>query len=113
MAKRADVLKGTLDLLILHALGPGPQHGYGITQWIRGTTGDVLQIDDGALYPALHRLEDRGWILADWGVSDNNRKAKFYRLSAEGRRRLETETASWERFSTAVGRVIRASRSPS
>ena len=113
MTKRTDVLKGTLDLLILHALRAGPQHGYGITRWIRGTTGDVLQIDDGALYPALHRLEDRGWILSDWGVSDNSRKAKFYRLSAEGRRRLEAETATWERFSTAVGRVIRASRSAS
>jgi transcriptional regulator len=113
MTKRTDVLKGTLDLLILHALAPGPQHGYGITRWIRGTTGDVLQIDDGALYPALHRLEDRGWILADWGVSDNNRRAKFYRLSAEGRRRLETETLAWERFSGAVGDVIRASRSAS
>jgi transcriptional regulator len=110
MAKRTDVLKGTLDLLILHALSAGPQHGYGIVQWIRGTTGDVLQIDDGALYPALHRLEERGWIAADWGISDNNRRAKFYRLSAGGRRRLEAETATWERFSTAVGRVIRASR---
>ena len=113
MGKRTDVLKGTLDLLILHALRPGPQHGYGITQWIRGTTGEVLQIDDGALYPALHRLEDRGWIVSDWGVSDNNRKAKFYRLSAEGRRRLETETRSWQRFSGAVADVIRASRSES
>ncbi|HUP53857.1 MAG TPA: PadR family transcriptional regulator [Longimicrobiales bacterium] len=113
MNKRTDVLKGTLDLLILHALRPGPQHGYGITQWIRGTTGDVLQIDDGALYPALHRLEDRGWILADWGVSDNNRRAKFYRLSAEGSRRLQSETLTWERFARAVTDVIRASESAS
>jgi transcriptional regulator len=113
MAKRTDVLKGTLDLLILHALAPGPQHGYGIVQWIRGTTGDVLQVEDGALYPALHRLEDRGWISADWGVSDNNRRAKYYRLSAEGRRRLAAETETWERFSGAVRSVIRASQGSS
>lgn len=113
MTQRTDVLKGTLDLLILHALRKGPQHGYGIVQWIRGTTDEVLLVEDGALYPALHRLEDRGWIDARWGVSDNQRRAKFYRLTAEGRRRLESETRTWERFSGAVQSVIRASQEAS
>jgi transcriptional regulator len=113
MTQRTDVLKGTLDLLILHALRREPQHGYGIVQWIRGATAEVLLVEDGALYPALHRLEDRGWIDARWGVSDNQRRAKFYRLTPEGRRRLETETRTWERFSGAVQSVIRASESAS
>jgi transcriptional regulator len=113
MAQRTDVLKGTLDLLILHALRKGPQHGYGIVQWIRGTTDEVLLVEDGALYPALHRLEDRGWIDARWGTSDNQRRAKFYRLTAEGRRQLESETRTWERFSSAVQSIIRASEGAS
>jgi transcriptional regulator len=82
---QTDVLKGTLDLMILKALSWGPTHGYGVTKWIRSTTEGALDVDDGALYPALHRLERRGWIEAEWGVSENNRRAKYYRLTREGR----------------------------
>lgn len=103
-----DVLKGTLDLMILKALSHGTQHGYGLTQWIRRTTEDALQIEDGALYPALHRLEDRGWITADWGVSENNRRAKYYALTAKGRRQLSKEMESWTRFANALDRIIDA-----
>jgi transcriptional regulator len=101
-----DVLRGTLDLMILRALSPGPLHGYGITRWIRETSGEVLQIEDGALYPALHRLVHRGWIHAEWGTSENNRRAKYYSLTAEGRRQLQRELRTWERFSQALGKLL-------
>ena len=103
----ADLLQGTLDLLILRTLALGPQHGWGISQRIQQVSRDVLRVHQGSLYPALHRLERQGWIAASWGASENNRRAKFYELTAAGRRQLERETASWERLSEAVSRVLR------
>jgi transcriptional regulator len=101
-----DLLQGTLDLLILRTLLPGPQHGWGISQRIQQTSEDVLRVNQGSLYPALHRLEAEGWIEAEWGTSENNRKAKFYRLTRSGRKRLEEETAVWGRLAAAVARVL-------
>ncbi|MEO8504685.1 MAG: PadR family transcriptional regulator [Acidobacteriota bacterium] len=106
--QRSDLLQGTLDLLILRTLVPGEMHGWGIAQRIQQVSADVLSVTQGSLYPALYRLEEQGFIAADWGTSENNRRAKFYRLTATGKRALERELASWERFSTAVGRVLRA-----
>ena len=106
MAEPTDVLKGTLDLMILKAVSRGPTHGYGVTKWIRQTTDGSLDIDDGALYPALHRLERRGWILAEWGVSENNRKAKYYCLTDEGRGQLRRELKNWTRFSEALTKIV-------
>ena len=102
----ADVLQGTLDMLILKALSLEPMHGWGIAQRIQQISRDVLQINQGSLYPALHRLERRAWIEADWGTSDNNRRAKFYRLTSLGRKQLAEERASWQRFMIAVERVM-------
>jgi transcriptional regulator len=102
-----DVLRGTLDMLVLKALIWGPRHGYAVTEWIRETTGGELQVDDGALYGALHRLKARGWIGAEWGLSENNRKAKYYDLTAVGRRELRAQAATWERYTRAVARVMR------
>ena len=102
-----DLLQGTLDLLILRTLAPGPQHGWGIAQRIQQVSRDVLSVTQGSLYPALYRLEEQGAIAADWGISDNNRRAKFYRLTRAGRRQLERETESWHLFAAAVGRVLR------
>src|SRR5919206_5132971 len=104
---RADLLQGTLDLLILRTLALGPRHGWGISRRIQEMSRDVLQVNQGSLYPALYRLEDRGWIAAEWGVSPEGRKAKFYHLTAEGRRQLNTETESWRVFSMAVNHVLR------
>jgi PadR family transcriptional regulator, regulatory protein PadR len=108
MADDVDIPKGTLDLMILKALSTGPTHGYGLARWIRATSDGALDIDDGALYPALHRLEARGWISAEWGVSDNNRKAKFYALRADGRRRLKVEVSDWTRFAEAMWKIVNA-----
>ncbi|HEY9448292.1 MAG TPA: PadR family transcriptional regulator [Gemmatimonadaceae bacterium] len=107
-----DLLQGTLDLLILKTLSWGPAHGYAIAQWIEQLTGQVLQVGEGSLYPALHRLEERGWVEAEWRRSDNNRRAKFYRLTTLGRSRLRTEAVTWERFVDAVAKVLRASEQP-
>ncbi|MBV8202541.1 MAG: PadR family transcriptional regulator [Acidobacteria bacterium] len=104
---REDLLQGTLDLLILRTLALGPQHGWGIAQRIEQVSRDVLSVTQGSLYPALYRLEEQGAIAADWGTSENNRRAKFYRLTRSGRRQLERETESWHRFTAAVGRVLR------
>ena len=101
-----DRLQGTLDLLILRVLQHQSTHGWGIAQQIQQLSRDVLQIQQGSLYPALRRLEERGWIDAEWGTSDNNRRARFYRLTAAGRRQLARETASWETFVLAVSRVL-------
>ncbi len=106
MAAKSDLLQGTLDLLILRTLSPGPMHGWGISQRIQQTSGEVLQVNQGSLYPALHRLEQQGLIGARWGNSDNNRQAKFYELTREGRRQLAEETRNWERLATAVARVL-------
>jgi transcriptional regulator len=101
-----DVLKGTLGLMILKALSHGEMHGYGLTLWIRQTTDQALQIEDGALYPALHRLVDRGWISAEWGISENNRRAKYYALTRKGRRQLTRELESWAGFAAALGKIV-------
>lgn len=102
----ADVLQGTLDMLILKALSLEPMHGWGISQRIQQISRDVLQVNQGSLYPALHRLERRGWIDAHWGTSDNNRRAKYYTLTALGRKQLTEERESWQRFVRAVERVL-------
>jgi transcriptional regulator len=104
--EKADLLQGTLDLLILKVVALGPVHGYGISQRIRQISEEVLQVQQGSLYPALHRLEKRGWLESDWGESGNGRQAKFYRLSAEGRCQLESEEETWSRLSRAVGLIL-------
>ena len=109
MAKRIDLPQGTLDLLILKALSLGPQHGWAISERIHQVSREVVQIPQGSLYPALHRLERRGWIAAEWGASDNNRRAKYYELTRAGRRQLETERRAWEQLTTAVDLVLRMS----
>jgi PadR family transcriptional regulator PadR len=108
MPQRATLLPGTLDLLILKAVSLGSQHGYGVLLRIEQITGQALTIEQGALYPALYRLEHQGLIESQWGVSDNNRKAKFYRLTAAGRKRLREETAGWQRFAAAVAAALQA-----
>ena len=105
--RRTVVLQGTLDMMILRTLLFGPQHGHGIAVAIEQATDDVLRIDHGSLYPALHRLMKQGWINARWGVTANNRRARFYRLTAAGRRRLTAETSRWEKVTTAVARVMK------
>jgi PadR family transcriptional regulator, regulatory protein PadR len=105
--EKADLLQGTLDLLILKVVALGPVHGYGISQRIRQISRDVLQVQQGSLYPALHRLEKRGWLKSDWGESDNGRQAKFYRLSPKGRSQLAAEEQTWTRLATAVGLILR------
>ena len=107
-ASKSDLLQGTLDLLILKTLGLGPQHGWGISQRIQQISQDVLQVNQGSLYPALHRLEEQGWIASEWGTSDSNRQAKFYKLTRAGQRQLQVEAAQWARISAAVGRILDA-----
>jgi transcriptional regulator len=107
-AVRSDLLQGTLDMLILKTLALGPRHGWGISQRIQQVSDVVLQVNQGSLYPALHRLELQGWIAADWGLSDNNRQAKFYHLTRAGHRQLQTEAAQWERVTGAVARIMSA-----
>ena len=102
-----DLLQGTLDLLILRTLALDPMHGWGIAQRIQQLSRDVLQVGQGSLYPALHRLEQRGWIRADWGTSDNNRRARYYSLTRAGRKQLEAKLATWDRLSSAVALVLR------
>ena len=106
MTRPVDLLQGTLDMLILRTLQAGAMHGWGLSQRIQQVSEDVLRVNQGSLYPALHRLEEEGWIESDWGTSENNRRAKFYRLTGSGRKRLEQETEDWERLSAAVARVL-------
>lgn len=106
-AESAELLQGTLGILILKVLLPASQHGYGIARWIEQTTDDVLRIEEGSLYPALRRLEDKGWVSSEWGLSDNNRRAKFYTITAAGRRHLRAEAAIWLEFAGAVIQVLR------
>jgi transcriptional regulator len=106
MSQKSDLLQGTLDLLILKTLAQGPMHGWGISVRIQQVTREVLQVNQGSLYPALHRLEQQGLIAAEWGNSENNRQAKFYELTRNGRKQLAEETRNWERLATAVGRVL-------
>ena len=107
------LLQGTLDVMILKAVSWGPMHGFAVAKWIRSTTDDVLQIDDGALYPALHRMEHRGLIDADWDLTENKRRAKYYRLTAKGRQELRVRATSWDRYASAVSKVIHATVQPS
>ena len=108
-----DLLQGTLDLLVLKTLSWGPAHGYTVARWIQQLTDDVLAVGEGSLYPALHRLEERGWVDSEWRRSENNRKAKFYQLTTAGRTQLRTESATWSRFAGAIAKVLQASEQPS
>jgi len=101
-----ELLQGTLDLLVLKALSWGPKHGYGVARWIRETTDEVLQVEDRALYVSLHRMEERGWIEAEWGVSENKRKAKYYELTPAGRRQLRVQSERFETYAEAVFKVL-------
>ena len=103
---KLELLQGTLDGLILKTLSGGPLHGYAVARWIKDTSGDVFHIEEGALYPALHRMERKGWVESEWGLSDNNRRAKYYQLTEEGREALHSERAAWARYVEAVGRVF-------
>lgn len=104
---RLDLLQGTLDLLILRTLQNGPMHGWAISERIQQISGDVLQVNQGSLYPALHRLEHQGWIKAEWAISELGRRARFYRLTGSGRKQLESETKDWTRLSGAISRVLK------
>jgi PadR family transcriptional regulator PadR len=104
--RRLDLLQGTLDMLILRTLQWGPQHGHGIGQAIRSQSDDLLRVETGSLYPALHRLEHQGWIVAEWGTSENNRRARFYSLTKAGRQQLSREVSKWERLSAGVNLVL-------
>ncbi|MEX0891536.1 MAG: PadR family transcriptional regulator [Gemmatimonadota bacterium] len=108
MGREMDVLQGTLDVMVLKALTAGPQHGYNILAWLRAATDGELRIEDAALYPALHRLEARGFIESEWGLSENNRRAKFYHLTQRGRRKLGSQKASWKRYAALMTRVLDA-----
>ena len=108
-----DLLQGTLDLLVLKTLTWGPAHGYDVARWIQQVTGDVLRVEEGSLYPALHRLEKRRWIDAEWGLSENNRRAKYYRLTPRGRAQLRSETSTWGVFVEAVSKVLTSTEQPS
>ncbi len=107
MTKRLDLLQGTLDLLILRTLQTDAMHGWAIAERIQQISQDVLQVNQGSLYPALHRLEHQGWIQAEWGISELGRRARFYGLTSKGRRQLELETDSWEQLSAAIGRILK------
>ena len=102
-----DLLQGTLDVLVLKTLSWGPRHGYAVARWIRDTSAGAIRVEDRALYVALHRLEARGWLAGEWGLSENNRKAKYYRLTDAGRQQLGREAEAWTRYATAVFRILR------
>lgn len=108
--EKSDLLQGTLDLLILKIVALGPVHGYGISQRIRQISKEVLQVQQGSLYPALHRLEKRGWLEAEWGQSSKGREAKFYKLSAKGRRQLASEESNWNRLAAAVSQILQTAQ---
>jgi PadR family transcriptional regulator, regulatory protein PadR len=107
-----EVIQGTLNVLILKTLAWGPANGYAVAQWVRELTAGEIELEEGALYPALHRMEHRGWVTAEWGISENNRRAKYYRLTPAGRRVLRERTQSWERLVAAVGKVLHAEARP-
>jgi len=104
--ERTDLMQGTLQLLILNTLARESMHGYGIVQGIHEAAEDLLKVEDGSLYPALYRMEERGWIKSEWGISENNRRAKFYKLTRTGQRQLEAQRANWDRISKAVTRIL-------
>ena len=108
MGEPMDILRGTMDVLILRAVSWGPVHGYGVARWIEQATGEALKVEEGTLYPALHRLEDRRLIEAEWGLSENNRRARFYTITAAGRKALRHETASWVRFAQDMAAALEA-----
>ena len=103
-----NLLQGTLDMLVLRALAGEPRHGYGVVDWVRRTTGGTIEVEDGALYTSLHRMHERGWLTAEWGVSENNRRAKYYGLTPAGRARLREAADEWERYAAAVAQVLTA-----
>jgi PadR family transcriptional regulator PadR len=107
-----DVIRGTLDVLILKTVSWGPLHGYAISQLIQQQTADAILLEEGALYPALYRMQAKGWIEAEWRITENNRRAKYYRLTADGRRRLRTEIRTWERYAEAVDKILSAEQRP-
>jgi PadR family transcriptional regulator PadR len=107
---RIEILQGTLDMLILQALSWGPRHGYGISNAIRAGSGDVLQVETGSLYPALHRLQKKGWLKSEWNVTENNQRAKFYGLTPTGRKQLATERNRWDQFSAAIASLMNPAR---
>ena len=109
---KMEMVKGTLDVLILKSLSWGPMHGYSVTRWIRETTDDALQVEEGALYPALHRMAERGWLKAEWGVSENNRRAKFYALTSLGREQLQVGSSRWTTFAESVAKILAATDRP-
>lgn len=106
MADELELLQGTLDVLVLRALQDGPRHGYDVARWIRSRSGDELRVEDGALYTALHRMAGKGWLASEWGTSESNRRARFYRLTDQGRRQLTRQEKSWTRYAEAVSRVL-------
>lgn len=108
MADDLDLIRGTLDLFILKALTWGPMHGLAVVRWIETTTRSELQVEEGALYPALHRMEQKGWLSAEWGVTENSRRAKFYKLTARGRRQLTTQLSTWQRYVKAASLILGA-----
>ena len=107
-----DLLQGTLDVLVLKTLSWGPRHGYGVASGLQQLTDDVLQIEEGSLYPALHRMERKGWIESEWGLSENNRRAKYYTLTTDGRKQLRAEASTWSVFAQAVSKVLTATAAP-
>ena len=106
MVRPIKLLQGSVDVLILKTISKEPMHGYGVSNWIRQRTGGVLGMEDAALYQALHRLQAKGWIEAEWGISENNRRAKYYQLTAKGRKHLRAETVTWRRYTKAVAKVL-------
>jgi PadR family transcriptional regulator PadR len=112
MPRPIDLLQGTLDLLILKTLSWGPAHGYAVARWIEQLTGEVLSVGEGSLYPALHRLEERGWVSSEWQLSATKRRTKVYKLTAAGRANLRSETSSWADFAAAMNKVLRAQGAP-
>ncbi len=112
MPHAVEFRHGAIELLILKALSWGPQHGFSIARWIQDTADDVLRLEEGSLYPALHRMEDKGWVKAAWGTSENNRRAKFYELTAGGRAQLVTDARDWWRYAAAVGKVLKSTTRP-
>jgi transcriptional regulator len=112
MPSTVDFRHGAIELLLLKALSWGPQHGFSIARWIQDTADDVLRLEEGSMYPTLHRMEDRGLVKATWGTSDNNRRAKFYELTPAGRTHLTTDSRDWWRYAEAVGKVLKATTKP-
>jgi PadR family transcriptional regulator, regulatory protein PadR len=111
-ANDSGLLQGTLELLVLKTLSWGPMHGYGIAEWIESATDDVLRIEEGSLYPALYRMSRKGWMKGEWGITANNRRAKYYALTKEGRRQLHEQVTGWQRLSKAVSRAIGTTKAP-